>query len=144
MKAREFLNQLQHDAIVKAIGEAEKHTSGEIRVFISRKEPADPVAAAQKTFAHLGMNKTKEQNGVLIFVAPRARQFAIIGDTAVHARCGDEFWKEVAHEISIHFRRGDFSDGILHGVRRAGKLLAEHFPRHPGDKNRLPDDIAHD
>ncbi|MGA2749823.1 MAG: TPM domain-containing protein [Verrucomicrobiota bacterium] len=144
MKAREFLNQLQHDAIVKAIGEAEKHTGGEIRVFISRKEPADPVAAAQKTFEHLGMNKTKEQNGVLIFVAPRVRQFAIIGDTAVHARCGDEFWKEVAQEISIHFRKGDFTDGILHGVRRAGKLLAEHFPRHPGDKNRLPDDIAHD
>jgi len=144
MKAREFLSQLQHDAIVKAIGQAEQKTSGEIRIFISRKEPEDPVAAAQKVFLHLGMDKTKEKNGVLIFVAPKVRKFAIIGDAAVHARCGDEFWKEVAGEISIHFRKEDFSEGILHGITRAGQLLAEHFPRHPGDKNQLPDDIAHD
>jgi uncharacterized membrane protein len=144
MKAKEFLTQLEHDAIVKAIGEAESKTSGEIRIFISHKQPDDPVSAAQKAFTHLGMHKTREKNGVLIFVAPRVRKFAIIGDTAVHARCGDEFWKEVAHEISTHFRQGQFTEGILHGIRRAGKLLAEHFPRHPGDKNQLPDDIAHD
>jgi uncharacterized membrane protein len=144
MKARDFLSQLQHDAIVKAIGEAESKTSGEIRIFISRKEPEDPVAAAQKAFAHLGMHKTQERNGVLIFVAPRVRKFAIIGDSAVHAQCGDGFWKEVALEISTHFRKGDFSEGILHGIARAGKLLAEHFPRHAGDKNQLSDDIAHD
>jgi uncharacterized membrane protein len=144
MKAREFLSQLQHDAIVRAIGEAEAATSGEIRLFISRKEPEDAVAAAQRAFNHLGMHKTKQRNGVLLFVAPRARKFAIIGDKAVHERCGDPFWTEVAQEISTHFRKGDFTDGILHGIRRAGQLLAEHFPRHPGDKNQLPDDIAHD
>jgi uncharacterized membrane protein len=144
MKARDFLSQLQHDSIVKAIGLAEQKTSAEIRVFISRKEPNDPVAAAQKAFAHLGMHKTIAKNGVLIFVAPRVRKFAIIGDSAVHARCGDEFWKEVAHEISLHFRNGNFTEGILHGVTRAGKLLAEHFPRNAGDKNQLPDEIAHD
>jgi uncharacterized membrane protein len=144
MKARHFLSRLQHDSIVKAIGLAEGKTSGEIRIFISRKEPEDAVAAAQKAFFHLGMHKTKEKNGVLIFVAPRVRKFAIIGDEAVHARCGDEFWKEVSEEISAQFRQGDFSEGILHGITRAGKLLAEHFPRHPGDKNRLSDEIAHD
>jgi uncharacterized membrane protein len=144
MKASDFLTQLQHDAIVAAIGKAEEKTSGEIRIFISRKEPEDPVAAAQKAFVHLGMHKTREKNGVLIFVAPRVRKFAIIGDAAVHAQCGEEFWKEVAQEISTHFRKGDFSEGILHGIARAGKLLAEHFPRHTGDKNQLSDDIAHD
>jgi uncharacterized membrane protein len=144
MKARDFLSQLQHDTIVKAIGEVEKKTSAEIRVFISRKEPEDPVAAAQRAFIHLRMDKTREKNGVLIFVAPRVRKFAVIGDSAVHAKCGDEFWKEVVQEISGHFRGGNFTDGILHGITRAGKLLAEHFPRHGGDKNQLSDDIAHD
>jgi uncharacterized membrane protein len=144
MKAREFLNQLQHDAIVKAIGEAESTMRGEIRVFISRKEPEDAVAAAQKIFHHLGMQKAPERNGVLLFVAPRVRKFAVIGDSAVHAQCGDEFWKEVTEEMSGYFRNGEFTEGILHGIRRAGKLLAEHFPRHPGDKKQDPGDIAHD
>jgi uncharacterized membrane protein len=144
MKAHDFSSRLHHDAIVKAIGEAESRMCGEIRVFITRKEQEDAVAAAQKMFHHLGMQKTPERNGVLIFVAPRARKFAVVGDTAVHARCGDEFWKEVAHEMSGFFRKSEFTEGILHGVRRAGQLLAEHFPRHPGDKNQQPDDIAHD
>jgi len=144
MKAIDFLNQLQQDAIVKAIGEAEAKMRGEIRVFISRKEPEDAVAAAQKVFHHLGMQKSPERNGVLLFVAPRVRKFAVIGDSAVHARCGDKFWKEVAYEMSGYFGRGEFTEGIIHGVRRAGKLLADHFPRHPGDKKQTSGDIAHD
>jgi uncharacterized membrane protein len=144
MKASEFLNRLEHDVIVKEIGEAESKMRGEIRVFISRKETDDAVAAAQKIFQYLGMGKNPEQNGVLLFVAPRVRKFAVIGDSAVHERCGDKFWKEVAHEMSLYFGRGEFSEGILHGVRRAGKLLADHFPRHAGDKKQTPGDIGHD
>ena len=144
MKAHDFFNKLEHDAIVKAIGEAEGKMRGEIRVFVSHKEPADAVAAAQKEFGHLKMDRTTERNGVLIFVAPRARKFAIIGDREVHAKCGDVFWREVAQEMSERFRRGEFSEGVIHGIRRAGELLAAHFPRQPGDKNQLSDEIAHD
>ena len=144
MKATDFLNRLEHDAIVKELATVESKMRGEIRVFISRKEPEDAVAAAQKIFHHLGMQKSPERNGVLLFVAPRVRKFAVIGDKEVHARCGDAFWKEVAYEMSLYFGKGEFTDGILHGVRRAGKLLAEHFPRHPGDIKQQPEDIGHD
>lgn len=144
MKAKEFLNQLEHDKIVAAIQKAEQKTSGEIRVFISRHEPEDPIAAAQRQFAHLGMAKTKEKNGVLIFVAPAARKFAIIGDSGVHSRCGAGFWRDVAAVMSGYFKKGEFTPGILHGIEKAGELLAQHFPHRPDDKNELPDDIAHD
>jgi uncharacterized membrane protein len=77
-------------------------------------------------------------------VAPRVRKFAIIGDREVHAQCGDGFWREVAEEMSAHFRKDDFTAGIVHGITRAGHLLARHFPRRPGDAELLPDDIAHD
>ncbi|MDB6015542.1 MAG: hypothetical protein JWR19_31 [Pedosphaera sp.] len=144
MKAKEFLNRLQHDEIVAAIRAAEKKTSGEIRVFISRQEPADPIAAAQQHFTRLGMNKTEEKNGVLIFVAPRVRRFAVIGDAGVHRRCGDGFWQEVAAEMSGHFKKEEFTRGILHGVHKAGELLAQHFPRRTGDRNELSDDVETD
>src|SRR5579872_1185106 len=103
MKARHFFSKLEHDQVVQAIADAEKKMQGEIRVFISRKEPEDPVAAAQETFFRLGMNRTTMRNGVLIYVAPRVRKFAIIGDEAVHAKCGDGFWKDVAGEMAAHF-----------------------------------------
>jgi uncharacterized membrane protein len=144
MRANDFLKQLRHDDIVSAIREAELRTSGEIRVFISRKPIEDAVASAQAEFLHLGMDKTHEHNGVLIFVAPRAHKFAVIGDAGVHAKCGDGFWQELAKTMTDHFRRSEFTPGIVLGVKRAGELLAQHFPRHGDDRNELSDQVAHD
>jgi uncharacterized membrane protein len=144
MKHREFLNQLRHDDIVAAIQSAEQKTSGEIRVFISRKNVDDAVAAAQKQFDRLGMAKTKHRNGVLIFVAPRARKFAVIGDSAVHQKCGDSFWQTLAEEMTGHFKKSEFTAGIIHGIQKAGELLAAHFPPQAGDGNELPDQVEND
>src|SRR5215468_4456697 len=141
MRAREFLSHLSNEQIVGAIREAERKTSGEIRVFISRKEVQDPMSAAKQHFAELGMEKTRERNGVLIFVAPRVHKFAVIGDEGIHTRCGKEFWEELVTEISGHFRGSDFTKGIVHGVKKAGELLAKHFPRKPDDVNELPDEV---
>jgi len=144
MKAHDFISQLQREHIVAAIREAEKKTSGEIRVFITRKKVSDPLAAAQEHFVTLGMAKTQERNGVLIFVAPRDHRFAVLGDTAVHARCGPEFWATLTAEMTGHFRRSDFTQGIVHAVAKAGDLLARHFPRRADDQNELPDEIGED
>jgi uncharacterized membrane protein len=129
MHPKKFIKQLPHDTLVGAIQEAEQKTSGQIRVLISHKSVADPVAAAQKEFVRLGMTKSPERNGVLIFVAPRSHKFAVIGDEAVHAKCGDEFWRKLADAMSGYFRKSEFTPGIIHGVQTAGALLAEHFPR---------------
>ena len=144
MKAKDFLNQLQHDDIVAAIRDAEKKTSGEIRVFISHKKVEEPVAAAQSQFERLGMVKTRERNGVLIFIAPQSRAFAVIGDEAVHRKCGEVFWRELAAEMTGHFKRGEFTQGIVHAVHKAAELLAQHFPHSPDDRNELPDAVEHD
>jgi uncharacterized membrane protein len=144
MKTKEFLKQLRHDHVVAAIREAEQKTSGEIRVFISHKNIEDAVAEAQTAFMRLGMTKTRHRNGVLIFVAPQARKFAVIGDDGVHRRCGDEFWQAMAAEMTGYFKKSEFTQGILHGIRKAGELLAAHFPHRPDDRNELPDSIAHD
>jgi len=129
MHPKKFKDHLQHDDVVAAIREAEQKTTGRIRVFISQKHVDDPVAAAAAEFERMGMTQLPERNGVLIFVAPRAHKFAVIGDTAVHARCGDEFWRKLTETMSSYFRKSEFHAGIVHGVQKAGELLAEHFPR---------------
>ena len=75
------------------------------------------------------MDQSPARNGVLIFVAPRSHKFAVIGDAAVHAKCGDEFWRKLADTMTGYFRKSEFTPGIIHGVQKAGELLAEHFPR---------------
>ena len=144
MKTKAFLNQLQHDDIVAAIQEAETKTSGEIRVFISRAEVQDPVAAAKAQFTLLGMEKTKERNGVLIFVAPLVQKFALVGDEGIHARCGQDFWTAVADQMSGHFRQAEFTRGIVEGISKAAEVLAKHFPRRPDDRDELPNRVERD
>lgn len=116
MHQKTFTKHLQHDAVVAAIRDAEHKTSGQILVSISPKHIDDPVAAAQAEFLRLGMNQSPERNGVLIFVAPRAHKFAVIGDKAVHAKCGDEFWLKLADTMSGYFRKSEFTPGIIHGA----------------------------
>jgi uncharacterized membrane protein len=129
MHPKHFSKHVRHDEIIAAIRAAEQKTSGEIRVSISPKHIDDPVAAARIEFMRLGMNASRERNGVLIFVAPRSHKFAVIGDEAVHAKCGDEFWRKLVDAMSGYFRKSEFTPGIIHGVQKAGDLLAEHFPR---------------
>jgi uncharacterized membrane protein len=144
MKPREFLNQLQHDEIVEAIRRAEKHTSGEIRVYISRHHPEDALNAAQKHFSQMGLDRLKDRNGVLIYVAPLARKFAVIGDSAVHQQCGDEFWRMLTEEMSGHFKQNNFTAGLIHAIGKAGELLARHFPKNDKmrDQSSSPDKLG--
>lgn len=129
MHPQEFKKHLRHDHVVEAIREAEKKTTGEIRVMVSPKHIEDPVAEAQKEFMRLGMANAQHHNGVLIFVAPRAHKFAVIGDKAVHEKCGEEFWQKLAEAMTVCFRKSEFTEGIIHGIQKAGELLAEHFPK---------------
>ncbi len=135
------LPAIDHSRIVAAIHAAEQRTSGELRVVISKETTTDALAAAQQHFNRLGMAKTAARNGVLIFVAPNSRAFAVIGDAGVHEKCGEAFWRELADAMTEHFRRGEFENGIILGLERAGSLLAMHFPRSPDDKNELPNDV---
>ena len=142
MRTKEFLSKLEHDRVVDAIREAESKTSGEIRVYVQRgKLKTDPLIVAQKKFQRLQMHKTQERNAVLIFVAPREHKFAVVGDQAIHEKCGDEFWQRVVEGMRTHFQKEKFSHALIEATNEIGKLLAAHFPKTSANINELPDDV---
>lgn len=128
MKTKRLFRELDHDRITGAIAEAEKNTTGEIRVYVSHRKVHDPRHAAAHQFVRLGLDKSKHRNAVLIFIAPESQNFAVIGDEAVHAKCGETFWEEIVGAMGDCFRQGKFTEGVVHGISTAGRLLAEHFP----------------
>ena len=97
--------------------------------------------AARTQFEKLGMTATRHRNGVLIFVAPRSQKFAVIGDTGIHERSGDQFWQELVESMREHFKAENFSDAVVQAIGKAGELLAQHFPRQPDDTNELTDAV---
>jgi uncharacterized membrane protein len=142
MRTTEFLSKLEHDRIVQAIRDAESKASGEIRVYVQRgKLSADPLIVAQKKFQRLGMHKTRERNAVLIFVAPRAHKFAVVGDKAIHEKCGEQFWQRVVDGMRVHFMKEKFSQALTEAISEVGKVLATHFPRTSAKENELSDEI---
>ena len=144
MHHKEFINQLDEAQIVAAIASAENKTSGEIRVYVTHHKITDALARAKLRFTKLGMEKTRHRNAVLIYLAPRSRKFAIVGDTGVHEKCGDGFWREVSTAMEQRLRNGQFSDAVLTAVEKVGELLIAQFPRRTDDTNELPDGIGRD
>ncbi len=127
-----------------AIRAAEGRTSGQIRVAVSRFYFwGDVRIAAEGAFARLHMERTRKRNGVLIFVAPRRRRFAIVGDVGIHSLAGDGAWTAIAELLGREFRAGDLTGGLAHGIAAVGDCLARHFPpdldRHA---NELPDAVV--
>ena len=140
MKTKEFLNRLDHTRISGAIAQAEQKSSGEIRVFIDRGSfKGDALAVAERKFHELAMGKTAERNAILIFVAPEAQKFAVVGDEGVHQKCGLQFWQQLVEAMRAHFKREEFTDALVEAIESAGELLAQHFPRKGNDRNELPD-----
>jgi len=145
MRAKEFLSKLEHDRIVATIREAESKSSGQIRVYIQRAElNSDPVPVAQQKFRKLGMDKTSEHNAVLLFIAPRGRKFAVIGDRAIHQKCGEQFWHQVVDRMRDNFRNEKFTKALVEAIGEIGKVLEAHFPRRSTSANELPDEIVED
>jgi uncharacterized membrane protein len=146
MRTKEFLSKLEHDRIVGAIRDAEAKSSGEIRVYIQRGElAADALTAAQKKFRALNMHKTRERNAVLIFVAPRAHEFAVVGDKRIHEQCGNELWQRVVDKMREHFQNVHFTDALVEAIQEIGGVLATQFPsKARSNHNELPNEISED
>ena len=117
------------------------HADAMVLAYDAATRELDAVSAARNQFERLGMTQTRERNAVLIFVAPRAQKFAVIGDRGVYEKCGQPFWEALTQAMRPHFHAQHFTDAIVHAVREAGSLLAQHFPRRPDDRNELPNAV---
>ncbi len=141
MSRRRLRRVIDEERIVEAIRAAEQETSGEIRVSVAPFFWGNVEKAAWRAFDRLGMRNTAERNGVLIFLVPSRRRFAVLGDTGIHEKVGQEFWEAVAEAMSGKFRKGDFTTGLVLGIEEIGRRLKEHFPHRPDDVDELPDEV---
>ena len=144
MKASTFFTREQQEAIVRAIGEAEHATSGEIRVHIETSCKADVLDEAAWLFRKVGMQKTADRNGVLIYLAINDRKFAIIGDTGINSVVPLGFWDEIRDHMKQRFSENLFTEGLTEGIIMAGQQLKEHFPHTRDDVNEIADTISFD
>ncbi len=139
---RAFLSDDDLEAIARAVTEAEGHTSAEIRVHLDHACAGSALPQAIKVFERLGMHKTAERNGVLVYIAVTDRKLAVIGDTSIHARVGEAYWQGLVDAVLLRMRQQQSRDGLVHAVSELGVALGRHFPRRPDDTNELSDEVS--
>src|ERR1700744_5567572 len=137
-----LFNEEEQQRIRTAIQDAEKHTSGQIRVCIEKTCSENVLDRAAKYFYKLDMHQTLHRNGVLVYVATVDRKFAIIGDAGINQVVPPDFWDSTREDMLEHFRMGNLVEGIVTGLEIAGEHLQKYFPHNNGDANELSDDIA--
>ena len=137
-----FLTQSEEQEIVATIREAEKQTSGEIRVHLEATHQGELMDRAKKVFHMLKMDQTKLENGVLIYVAIEDHKFAIYGGAGIHKIVASNFWESTKNSIQKQFKAGAFKQGLIDGITLAGSELKTYFPSTRDDENELPDQIS--
>ncbi|HBE80914.1 MAG TPA: hypothetical protein DDW65_24470, partial [Firmicutes bacterium] len=141
-KTRRFFKTRDKQKIITAIEEAERLTSGEIRVHVESKAGDDVIGRAKEVFENLGMTQTALRDGLLIYLAIDDRKFAIIGDRGIDQAVPANFWDETKEKMQALFKAGQFADGICLGITLTGEHLAKYFPYQSGDVNELSNEIS--
>jgi len=139
---KEWFNPEETSLIEKAVRDAEQQTSGEIRVYIESKcAYLNAVDRAVELFEELGMTQTAERNGVLVYLAMKDHQLAVIGDKGIHEKVGLTFWNDEVQKMIAEFRSNHIAEGLVHLTFDVGQALKQHFPYTGQDKNELPDQM---
>ena len=141
-KVDHFLTKEEEQEIVQAIQIAEKDTSGEIRVHIEKTTSIDAFDRALEVFHLLKMDETALKNGVLIYLAVDDHSFVICGDEGINNVVENDFWDCTKDAMLAHFKTGNFKQGLIDGILRAGDRLKTHFPYVEGDENELSNEIS--
>ncbi len=141
-KVEDFLTKAEEAEVVEAIRNAEKNTSGEIRIHLEKRTDIAPIERAMAVFHELKMDETQLRNGVIIYVAVKSKQFAIYGDKGINDKVSKDFWNSTKDIMVGHFKNGSNKLALVEGINSTGEQLKKHFPFYDNDIDELSNEIS--
>jgi uncharacterized membrane protein len=129
MHPDDFHKGLDQDRLTAALQDAERATAGKIFVYVSHRHIEDALPAARERFARLGLHLHDHRASVLIYLVPKTHKFAVLGDKAIHEKCGEPYWQKLADQLSLDLKKGDLTAALLNAIASLKVVMAEHFPR---------------
>jgi uncharacterized membrane protein len=142
-KPKAFFSKAEEKIIISAIKIAEKKTSGEIRLHVESTCHKNPYERAIEIFGELKMYKTKDQNGILFYLAMESNLLSIIGDKGINEKVDGDFWDILKNKTIADFKSKRFAEGLEKSIMKCGEVLQKHFPYQSDDKNELDDTISY-
>lgn len=138
-----LLTEAEEKRIVDAIKAAELNTSGEIRLHIEKRCKGDALERAHEVFHNLGMDKTEQHNGVIIYLGLKDHKVAIWGDKGIHEEVGQQYWDDILAQLIYRFKHHKYAQGLIEAIDSVGHQLSELYPYQSDDVNELSDEISY-
>ena len=144
---KKYISTDELEEIQEEISFIEKQTSGEIRIcFKARRGIFDkklsPRDIALKEFYNLGVDKTADKTGVLIFILFSERKFEIVADEGINSKIPVEKWNFITTLLSDEFKNSNYKNGIIKCLNEIKEVLIKEFPVKSGDIDELPNEIV--
>ncbi|MBI5404343.1 MAG: TPM domain-containing protein [Ignavibacteriae bacterium] len=144
---RKFLSGQDLDEIKNEIGKIEESTSGEIRLCFKLKRgfherKLSSRDSAMKEFYKLGMDRTEDKTGVLIYILFGERKFEIVADEGINSKIRQETWDVIISHLTSEFSQGNFKTGLMKCLGEIKNVLIAEFPAKFKNENELSNDIV--
>lgn len=137
------LSAAERRAIQAAITQAEEGHRGEIRVHLEARYPGDgPLQRAATLFGELQMQRTRDDTGVLLYVAELDRKAAVFAGPGVYGAREPAFWREVTTAVAEGYRAGNRVAGLGRALQMIGAILREAAPGADTGGDELPNQVT--
>jgi len=99
---------------------------------------------AMRQFWAQGLHKTPSRTGLLIFAATAERYATVIADEVIHQKVSPDVWVAAVDALTAAIKVDRPADGFVAAIEKCGAVLAQHFPRPPGQvkAEELPDKLV--
>jgi len=146
MFQKKILTKQELRQLSDEIAGIEKKTSAEIRVVVRHKKhwserKLDARQVAEREFITLGMTRTRQGTGILVFILVSERKFELLADKGIIAVLPADFWTNIAGKLSEHFSRRNFYHGLSTSLAEIGEILESKLPPSADNPDELSNDI---
>lgn len=133
------LTAANRSRLTDAIKAAERGHRGEIVVHVEHR-CFDPLKRAARLFHQLGVDRTKEGTGVLLYIASEQRRAAVWAGPGIQEGDALSTWRPVFAALEAH--RDDHLAGLCAAVTALGKILTVHAAGEDTHGNELSDGVS--
>ena len=138
-----LLTRSEAKQVAAAIDAAERKTSGEIKVVITRHCWTTLERKAAKIVEQCRSDHNAEHATVLILIVAANREFIIHGDPTINARVGQNFWDDVRDVMVDAFSQSAHARGLCDGIQLIADKLAAVLPACKTARSGLSDEIEY-
>ncbi len=108
------------------------------RLFLTEHQMEGEVQkSAFISFFTENLHKTKDENGVLLYISLFERKAWILGDTNINKKIPFETWQHIVDGLTRGIREQQQAEALCRAIDEVTQILATHFPWQKDDEDEL-------